>query len=190
MKVKAVIFLVIVLFFSYQNCSQKNLSAPLAQKSLDAQIESQSLSDLQVQQVKFYTEQNSEMQKGSRKFLVKTKKNYVLDPETGILAENEQASGDLNTYCLSHELLIEIRSLISRSSICRGGQVTQPQEVCAQVILEPYAELVTVSDVIQLGSASDACGSNKVDLCEDQSTVLKNWIETVRSQLPQLTCGL
>jgi hypothetical protein len=189
MKIKAVVFLVIVLFFSYQNCSQKNLSGPIGQKTEDASIESQSLSDLQVQQVKFYTEQNSEMQKGSHKFLVRTKKNYVLDPETGVLAEHDQATGDLNTYCLSHELLIEMRSIISRSSVCRSGPVAQSQIACAQVVLEPYAEIVTVSDVIQLGSASDACGSNKIDLCEDQSTVLKGWIETVHSQLPQLTCG-
>ena len=70
MKIKAVVFLVIVLFFSYQNCSQKNLSGPIGEKTQNSPVESQSLSDLQVQQVKFYTEQSSEMQKGSHKFFI------------------------------------------------------------------------------------------------------------------------
>lgn len=187
MKTKHIVFLVLVLLFSYQNCARNNFSDEALQPS-ENKVDGQSLADMQVQQLKFFTEQNSEMQKGSHKFYVKTKLNYVLDPETGILAEHDQASGDLKTYCLTQELLIEVRSIISRSSICRGGPSTT--EACAQVIQEPYAELVTANDVIQLGSASDACGSNRVDLCEEQSSVLRGWINSVYNQLPQLGCGL
>ena len=186
MKIKYIAFLVLVLLFSYQNCSRSNFTDETSQQ-LDSKVEGQSLADLQVQQLKFFTEQNSEMQKGSHKFYVKTKLNYVLDPESGVLAEHDEASGDLKTYCLSHELLADVRSIFSRSSVCRGGP--SATEACAQVIQEPYAEVVTSNDVIQLGAASDACGSNKIDLCEDQSSVLRSWIDSVRSQLPQLTCS-
>ena len=187
MKTKYIVFLVLVLLFSYQNCSRNNFGDQALQQS-ENKVEGQSLADMQVQQVKFYTEKNSEMQKGSHKFTVKTKLNYVLDPESGVLAEHDQATGDLKTYCLSHELLLDVRSIISKSSVCQSGP--SATEACAQVIQEPYAELVTANDVIQLGSASDACGSNRVDLCEDQSSVLRGWIDSVRSQLPQLGCGL
>lgn len=187
MKIKSVIFLVIVLFFSYQNCSQKQFADETSQQSQNI-VSSQKLSELQVQNLKFFTEQDSEIQKGDHKFYVKTKTLYSLDTESGVLAEHDQAADTLNTYCLNTELLNEIRSLISSSSICRSGRSTA--EACAQVIVEPYAELVTVSDVIQLGSASDACGSNKVDLCEDQPSALKGWIESVHSHLPQLGCSL
>lgn len=183
-----VTLLIIVLFFSYQNCSQQNFDEVALQKS-QSQSEAQSLADLQVQQLKFFTEQNSEVQKGTQKFYVKTKKNYVLDPDSGVLAEHDQATGDLATYCLSNELLSEVRAIVMQSSVCRGGPAAPEGVMCAQVIQEPYAELVTENDIIELGSASDACGSNKIDLCEDQSSVLKNWIESVRSQLPSLTCG-
>ena len=186
MKIKSIIFLIIVLFFSYQNCSQKQFTDEPSQKSQNV-VSSQKLSDLQVQNLKFFTEKDSELQSGSHKIYVKTKTLYSLDTESGVLAEHDQAADTLNTYCLNAQLLSEIRSLISVSSICRSGPSTA--EACAQVITEPYAELMTASDVIQLGSASDACGSNKIDLCDDQSSVLKDWIESIRSQLPQLGCG-
>ncbi len=187
MKIKSIIFLVVVLFFSYQNCSQTQFADETSQKSQNV-VSSQKLSDLQVQNLKFFTEKDSEIQKGDHKFYVKTKTLYSLDTESGVLAEHDQAADTLNTYCLNTELLSEIRSLISGSSICRSGPSTA--EACAQVITEPYAELVTASDLIQLGLASDACGSNKIDLCDDQSSVLKGWIESVHSQLPQLGCGI
>lgn len=185
MKTKYIVFLVLVLLFSYQNCSRSNFADENSQQ-IDNKVQGQSLADLQVEQLKFFTEQNSEMQKGSHKFYVKTKLNYVLDPASGVLAEHDEASGDFKTYCLSHELLADVRTILSRSSVCRGGP--SATEACAQVIQEPYAELVTSNDVIQLGLASDACGSNKVDLCEDQSNVLKGWIDSVHNQLPQLNC--
>lgn len=186
MKIKSIIFLVIVLFFCYQNCSQKQFADETSQNSQNV-VSSQKLSDLQVQNLKFFTEKDSELQKGAHTFYVKTKTLYSLDTESGVLAEHDQAADTLNTYCLTTELLNEIRSILGSSSVCQGGKSTD--EACAQVIVEPYAELVTANDVIQLGSASDACGSNKVDLCEDQSSVLKGWIESVRGQLPQLGCG-
>jgi len=186
MKIKSILFLVVVLFFSYQNCSQKQFADETSQKSQNV-VSSQKLSDLQVQNLKFFTEKDSEIQNGAHKFYVKTKTLYSLDTESGVLAEHDQAADTLNTYCLNAELLSEIRSLISSASICRSGPSTA--EACAQVIVEPYAELITANDVIQLGSASDACGSNKIDLCDDQSSVLKSWIESVHSQLPQLGCG-
>lgn len=186
MKTKHIVFLVLILLFSYQNCSQKNFSYESLQKT-QSKVEGQSLADLQIQQIKFYTEQNSEMQKGSYKFYVKTKLNYVLDTGSGVLAEHDEVTGVLKTYCLSQELLVNGRSIISQSSVCRGGPSST--EACAQVIQEPYAELVTANDVIQLGLASDACGSNMIDLCDDQSHVLRSWIDSVRSQLPQLDCS-
>lgn len=186
MKIKSIIFLVIVLFFSYQNCSQKQFADETSKP--ENIVSSQKLSDLQVQNIKFFTEKDSEIQKGSHKFYVKTKTLYSLDTESGVLAEHDQAADTLNTYCLNPELLSEVRAIISTSSICRSGH--SAAEACAQVITEPYAELITASEVIQLGSASDACGSNKVDLCEDQPSALKGWIESVHSQLPQLGCGI
>lgn len=186
MKTKHIVFLVLVLLFSYQNCSRSNFADETSQQ-LQSPSEGQSLADMQVQQLKFFTEQNSEMQKGSYKFYVKTKLNYVLDPDSGVLAEHDESTGDLKTYCLSHELLADVRSILSRSSVCRGGP--SATEACAQVIQEPYAEIVTANDVIQLGSASDACGSNRIDLCEDQSSILRGWIDSVRAQLSQLNCG-
>lgn len=187
MKVKQFVFLTIILLFSYQNCSRNNFTE---KTSLDSQdTDSKKLSDLQVQQVKFYTQQDREMQKGTHKFLVKTTNSYSLDPETGILAEYDESTDSLSTYCLSTELLAQMRSLVSNSSVCKSNDVVPEGTVCAQVIQRPYAEIVTPNEVIQLGYASDACGANKVDLCSDQPDVFKAWISTVQSQLPQLQCG-
>ena len=185
-KITSVVFLVIVLFFSYQNCSPKqgvNQSSPKS----EAHSVSQRLSDLQVQNLKFSIDQDSEIQKGVHKFYVKTKKHYSLDAGSTILIENDEVTNALNTYCLTPELVEEIHTILGQSSICHGSPTTE--EVCAQVIAEPYAELTTANNVIQLGSASDACGSNRIDLCNNQATVLRGWIQTVRSQLPQLVCS-
>ena len=186
-KITSVVFLVIVLFFSYQNCSQKPFTVIDPSQKTQSGLVSQSLTDLQVLNFKFFVEQDSEIEKGSHKFYVKTKKHYSLDAGSIILAEHDEAANTLVTYCLTNELVEEIHAIFAKSSVCRGGPSTA--EVCAQVIVEPYAELTTAKDVIQLGSASDACGSNKVDLCEDQSSLLRGWIQTVRSELPQLVCS-
>ncbi|AZZ35723.1 hypothetical protein CIK05_02545 [Bdellovibrio sp. qaytius] len=186
MKITAVVFLVITLMFSYQNCSQKQFTAETSQNSKDVVV-SQSLTDLQVLNFKFSVDQDSEIQKGSHKFYVKTKKHYSLDAGSSVLAENDEVTNALNTYCLTTELVEEVHAIFAKSSVCRGGKSTA--EACAQVMVEPYAELSTANEVIRLGSASDACGSNKVDLCEDQSSLLRGWIQTVRSELPNLHCG-
>lgn len=185
-KHKKLILLVLVLFFSYQNCSHSEFPGSPLQKT---DLSSHSLSDMQVQQLKFFIQQESEMQKGSYKFMVKTTNSYSLDPESGVLAEHNEASDSLSTYCLSSELLTQVRNIISSSSVCQAGSVPEEGTVCAQVIENPYAELITPSEVIRLGYATDACGANRVDLCENQSTALKNWISTVHDQLPQLQCG-
>lgn len=184
MKTKQLAFLVLVLLFSYQNCSRSNFGDELAQKAqAEARIH---LSDIQVQQVKFNTQKEAQIQKGSATFKVLANVQYVLDPETGVLAEYDESADSFTTYCLTESLLVEARNILSAGELCKAPAMP-PETVCATVITPPYAELVTQNDVIKLMPGLNACYGGH-DLCVQPSS-LKNWIETVKSQLPQLTCG-
>jgi hypothetical protein len=158
LKSKNLVFTILILLFTYQNCSQKDFSTPATQQA--QQFTQKNLSDLQVQQIKFFTEKESELQKGAHKFYVKTKVLYSLDLESGVLAEHDQAAESFQTYCLTSDLLNDIRGIVSTSSVCQQGQAVAEGMTCSQVIVEPYAEIVTNSESISLGYASDACGSN------------------------------
>lgn len=166
MKTKNLVFVVLILLFTYQNCSQKNFNESALQKS-------QSVSDMQIQQFKFFTEDN---------------KTYSLQTEAGVLTERSEGSDTFHNYCLTADLFLEIQSILSAATICESQAQLPNDVVCAQVIEPGYAQIVGASEVIQLGYAIDSCGTGRVDLCENQPQALKQWIQSVREQLPDLHC--
>lgn len=184
MKIPSIVFLVFILLFSYQNCSEKKLAD---ETSFDENR--RSLTDLQVNQVKFSAEKESEIQKASNTFKVRTQVQYVLDPETGVLAEYDEAAETFATYCLTENLLVDVRSILSGSRVCTAPP-DPPDVVCTMAIVPSYAEIVTQNEVLKLGYSSSGCMGGSIDLCDSQPNELKSWIDSVRSQLPQLGCGL
>ncbi|MES2802789.1 MAG: hypothetical protein V4654_09880 [Bdellovibrionota bacterium] len=184
MKIPSIVFLIIILLFSYQNCSQKNLTA--VETEGQTEDSRRSLSDIQVQQVKFASRKQSEVQKSANTFYVMTNVQYSLDPENGVLAEYDEAAETFATYCLTEDLMVEVRNIISNSDICKSP-VAPPQTICTTQVILPYAELVTSNEVIRLGG--HPCPGGIYDFCGDQSNSLKNWIDAVRGQLPQLGCS-
>lgn len=147
------------------------------------------LGDQQVEQLKFFTDQDSQTVVSGKTYYIKDKKQFFLDYQTGVFSMLDNSTETYQNYCLSSDLLIQIKDIISGASVCKTEPILTEGTVCSQVIMPPYAEVVTSNDVIQLGYASDSCGSNAVDLCEDQSAKLKQWIQTVSNQLSQFQCS-
>lgn len=187
-----VILIVGILLFGYQNCSQDNDSR--WSKKTDAQTASTASGTIafgqsKVEQLKFYIDGQTEFQKSGKTFYVTEKKQYILNVETGVVSEQDQQGLLLNNYCLTSELKNEVSGIISSASVCHA-QVPPDDVVCAEVITPAYAELVTDSSVIELGSATNSCGANSADLCGSQSDMLKGWIQAVKNQLGQLECQI
>ncbi len=106
---------------------------------------------------------------------------------TGEFHVIDQSAQTDRKYCLSESLKENVTSLLSSSSVCKGGYKVTEGLVCAQALIEGYASIITNRDSFHLGSATDSCGSNSVDLCEG-SDQLKNWFNSVKVGLAGMGC--
>lgn len=183
-----------LLIFGYQNC-QKSTFDP-AVTNLNNPSESVSTQDQQtivlsqetLEGLQFKSSVVSHVAHGSTTVSVVKSMLYNFDLFTGEFHVVDQSAQTDVKYCLSANLKSQLNTLLSASSICKGGPSVTEGTVCTQVIQEGYANLITNRDQFHLGSASDGCGSNSVDLCEG-SGELKAWFGAVQESLAGLACS-
>lgn len=96
--------------------------------------------------------------------------------------------GTTQTYCLTQNSYDSLISKINEAKVCKFLPQQGVDEVCAQVMVSPYATLITNREHILLGASTDTCGANKMDLCSADPLALKNWIESFQQQLDQFNC--
>lgn len=183
-----------LLIFGYQNC-QKSSFDPAA-PNLKNPSESVSTQDQQtivlanesLQGLQFKTSQVSQVPHGSTTVSVIKDLIYSFDLANGEFHIVDQGAQTDLKYCLSESLKSQVSTLLSSSSVCKGGPKVADGTVCTQAIQKGYANIITNRDEFHLGSASDTCGSNAVDLC-DGSVELKAWFTGVQGSLGSLSCG-
>lgn len=200
---KKSLILSLVLLFSYQNCSQNNLVSH-SEKLLESNFQNsetqkieQKIQDLQVQGLKFNLQIDREIQKNGNTFYLKEDQFFLLDLKSGIFSAAAGPSGETanhnqnQKYCLSDQMKIDLQNLLETSSVCEEKKLVSSDTVCAQVLQQPYAELILDQSSVLLGYATDSCKTETIDLCEDQSVRnLKNWIQSIQNQLAQMQCQL
>ena len=183
-----------LLIFGYQNCQKSNFdpAVPLINPS-----KSMVVSD--VQNIVLANEKLERLQfKFSEQITNGTTSKYTgtsqsvkhdVDLTTGTVYVTRPGQDDLVAvkYCVTFESLKEINQLLYSDSICKSSLIRQ-DTVCAQVIQEGYASLLTSREEFELGSATDSCGSRKIDLCKN-SELVKAWIEKTKSQAVQSSCS-
>lgn len=183
-----------LLIFGYQNCQKSNFETtgnsvvPPSETVSTQDLQKISLAQESLQSIQFKVAEVSKVVHGSTYYSVVKNILYSFDLNSGDLHVIDQSSGSDQKYCLSESLKSQLNLLLSSSSICKTQMKINEGQVCAQVIKESYANIITNRDEFQLGSASDSCGSNAVDLCEG-SDPLKNWFKSIQENLPGLVCG-
>lgn len=192
-KVVAAVFSTFILLISFQNCQQPPHPDEINGNGVTASnVVSANKVDLgseSVNGVEFMVEDTKVLTKAGYSYQVKYNKVLAVDLDTGVMTESSDVDSSVNTYCLPANLKNELISILKSSQVCRGDSVLEDGKVCAQSIKLPYASVVTSKGSYDLGSASDACGSNLIDLCDGQSDTLKGFIAAVKSQYSGMSCN-
>lgn len=201
---KSLIFIIILVvgFIAFQNCQKNSNIGPVKEKSVEVSAGSQTSSEslkyeykLTLNQQKLislhYRFQESEIIKrntGSFEMLVEKSLNIDLNDGTIKLETSVTSSPSSLSYCLSAEELSEFKNILTASEICKASPINDGR-MCAQVMRVPYATLVSDIEKYELGSATDSCGSNLVDLCDQtQSEQLQKKLNDLFAQYKTKVC--
>ena len=181
----------IILIFGYQNCQKSNFeNLPQSVNYVPADHQLKQVIPLNQESVvslQFKSDRVIEVYQAGQKYSVIKSFLYDFNLANGQISVIDQQSETNEKYCLTDLLKKQIDALIEKSSICKSGDQNVAGQVCAQVIKDGYANLITNRDQFKLGSATDSCGSNQIDLCENADQ-LKAWFESLKPQLETMRC--
>lgn len=181
-----------VLLFGYQNCSTHNFgdySSVSAHSSLiDESFEPIDLSQENIQKVGFRIDKPVAVNHNGKLYNLRQSFKYEVDLSQQRIKLLNDETGDITTYCLTDQLYEDLRARINGSKLCKYRPMLDEDSVCAQQIIEPYSTLVANQQHFFLGAAIDSCGSERVDLCDQNPNVIKEWISALEPQLDDLIC--
>lgn len=181
-----------ILLISFQNCQKPPHPDEINGQPIRA-VASSSKIDLNqeaVLSVNFVVQDTKVITKAGNSYQINYNKILQIDLKTGIISESSDLSSEILTYCLTEALRNELVSILKSSQVCKLQQNLPAGTVCSQVMKMAYAQVFTTREHYDLGAASDGCGSNSMDLCDNQSSLLKGYIEAVKKQYQQLACPL
>lgn len=197
-KLQSTIVFIGLLLFGFQNCSisqepkwEQNANTVSGTTTTFGASGNSSTTQTQfgqqsnIQKVIFYDIETANM--ANTKITVAENK-YVIDFASGQVQLLDADEKFLQHYCLTEKLKADLTHILYGSKVCKSNPQLPEGTVCAEIFKMPYAEVETNSDVVPLGSASNSCGSNSIDLCGDQAAILKNWFNDLKLQREQLNC--
>ena len=193
LKSQSILLLVAVVLFGYQNCSQDYKNSwdgnySNTNKATSGTTQTQQPAKSFADKVSFFVQPNTTLSKTADSISFPTEPNkLVIDLFTGVMEEITYNNQFVNRYCLPSAILQNMNSLLEQKLICKKGSLATDQ-ICAQVMKMPYAALIKGSDVLELGMATDSCGSNSVDLCEDGSDLLKSLNQKIQKEKSTYIC--
>lgn len=186
----SLIVAVFIILFSFQNCQKPPHPDEISGQALSSvrSTDKIDLSQLALNSVNFIVQDTQVVTKAGNSYQVNYNKTLQIDLKTGVITESSDLSAETFSYCLNTGLKNELISILKSSQVCKNQPKLPTGTVCTQVIKLPYAQLFTSGEQFDLGSSSDGCGSNSIDLCENQSDSLKGYIEALKKQYKQLAC--
>lgn len=187
-EVVSILAAVFVLLVSFQNCQKPPYPDELNSSNVNAFSNRTDLGLEAIQGVVFIIPATQTVVKAGNSYQINYNKVLTIDITTGVIAESSDIAATTAEFCLNSALRNELVSILKSSQVCKKQPVLPPGTMCSQVLKLAYARVVTSKAQYELGSASDGCGSNSIDLCDDQPNILKGYIEAIKNQYQQLTC--
>ncbi len=187
-----------IILFSFQNCQKPPHLDEINSLSSNGQLINHGskvvLADHQIKDLQLFSKVQEKIIKNGNTFSMLSNRKYVFTFASSSLDNEVIVSSDSSelteTRCLTEGLKNELQSLLAASSVCEKPDAAHDTEkICAAVITPAYANLETESEVYSLGSATDSCGSNSVDLCGSESESLKGYIKNLDNQIQNLKCN-
>ncbi len=190
-------FSVITLLF--QNCSKSAIGINALENSgiatslknsngnTNASTESINLRNENIQSVDLLVQGSQTVEQNGRTFSVKSNDRIKVDLQSGqILLESEIGSNAV--HCLSAELKSELVDILKSSKICKV-QAAAGNNVCTQSVERSYAEIHTSRDDLKLGNNEDKCAAQYIDLCDEQSKMLRGVAQAIKNKIASLNCN-
>lgn len=188
-EVASVLVSVFVLLISFQNCQKPPYPDELNSSNISAYSNRKDLGIDAIQTVTFMVPATQSVTKSGNTYQINYNKLLSINVSTGVITESSDVSATTAQFCLNIALKNELNSILKSSQVCTKQPVLPAGTMCTQVLKLPYAQLITANSQYDLGSATDGCGSNSVDLCDEQSVILKGYIEAVKNQYQQMGCS-
>ncbi len=183
-----------VLLFSFQNCQKSPAADEFNVLSSGLVVGASTsnkviLAEQKLKEIEFIVQENQTLLKSGQTFTLIAENAYRINLADGHGMVQSGTGQVQKTFCLTQELKSELNSILQSSSVCLDEKKEKSDDqVCLQAIKNPYAKILTDNDHFELGFATDSCGSNSVDLCADQSDLLKGFITHLKLQVSLLTC--
>lgn len=182
-----------VVLISFQNCQKapyqdeiNNLSKNAVGTSSSSKV---NLSEQRIDQIQFLSKGPKTVTTNGSTYSLIVNTSQQIDLATGKISVTSDNSADVSLYCLTADLKNELLNIVKASAVCKSTAQVASSQVCTQVLKLPYARIVTSNESFDLGSSSDGCGSNAVDLCEDQPSLLKGFAANLNAKLSTLVCN-
>jgi hypothetical protein len=187
--VGALIATALVGFLAFQNCQKapnpNDISAPAGEAhpisgKFDLQTE-------KISEISFIFQEPETVTKKSNSYQIEVNKNLKINLLNGEMDLTSDLDSSSKKLCLTETLLNELNSILKTSQICKAAPITDGR-MCTQVMKLPYAVLVTEKENFSLGSATDGCGSNAVDLCAEQKSLLQGFVASLKTRYLGFVC--
>lgn len=181
--------LAVVGLLAFQNCNRLPSSAGQALDGRqDASVSRIDMDMADVETIDFSMRQVQTMNSGGNDYSMVDNKLLSLNMQTGVLTESSELSSETRTFCLPDNMKSELMAIMENSQICKWGRVSGPDVMCGMALREPYAEVHMSNEVMGLGSATDTCGNNAVDLCDTNSELLKAFKDKLAANYTTYIC--
>lgn len=187
-EVSGILASVFVLLISFQNCQKPPYPDELNSSIISAFSNRADLGLESIRAVVFLIPATQTVVKAGNNYQLNYNKVLTIDVNTGVMTESSDVVATTAEFCLTTVLKNELISILKSSQVCTKQPALPAGTICSQVLKLAYAQVLTSNAQYELGSASDGCGSNSVDLCDDQPNILKGYIEAVKNQYQQLSC--
>ncbi len=175
---------------AFQNCQP----APHPDDLLNSgqkSTESESKIELQGQKisgVNFLFTESEKVSRNSGTYDVLVNKSMKVSLPSGEIILGTDLDSKTSRFCLTETLTTELINILKMAQICKKP-APPAGTLCTMAIQLPYAEIVTEKETFALGGASDGCGSNSSDLCDEQSTILQGFIASVKANYKSFECA-
>ena len=196
MALKSVLLIVLpvlVLLFCYQNCQKPPYSDVIngSQNAAISSVDQKIISDLDqsaVQQIVFNERMPIQMNQSGKVYTLQDLVQFSVDFQSGVVEQLTSQNKLLAKYCLNLESIKSLKALLAAGKVCEFRASGAANQVCSQMATPGYAKLSTNQGDLEVGFASDSCGSVRTDFCDDRGANIKAWFTEFKANLIHLSC--
>lgn len=183
-------------FLCFQNCQKApqandvtaNNSTDVTGSTNQANTKSVDLAQERLSEISFIFSEVETIKRTSGSYQLSVTKNLKINLSSGAMILTSDSDNSQINYCLSEDLRNELVNLLKNSKVCHA-EPASGDRLCTQVMKMPYAILNSESQSYNLGSATDGCGSNGIDLCDSESQkLISGYIANLKSKYKMMSC--